>query len=165
MHHDPDLQRHVHETGNHKRTITLLKRWRWFGLFVMLPSLLATIYYGFIAADVYVSESRFVIKAPDQKAGGGGSMALTEARESLVACCTAVLQTRLEAGDSERCAQVLEVAAYAESPALASLAAAAEECLRRVPREVAASCAARGVADVGAALRALNDMRGQGKTI
>ena len=75
MHHDPDLQRHVHETGNHKRTITLLKRWRWFGLFVMLPSLLATIYYGFIAADVYVSESRFVIKAPDQKAGGGGTRA------------------------------------------------------------------------------------------
>ena len=74
MHHDPDLQRHVHETGNNKKTITLLKRWRWFGLFVMLPSLLATIYYSFIAADVYVSESRFVIKAPDQKAGGGGSI-------------------------------------------------------------------------------------------
>ena len=74
MHHDPELQRHVHETGNEKKAITLLKRWRWFGLFVILPSLLATIYYGFIAADVYVSESRFVIKAPDQKASGGGSI-------------------------------------------------------------------------------------------
>jgi capsular polysaccharide transport system permease protein len=40
---------------------------RWILLFVGLPTLLATIYYGFIASDVYVSQSRFVIKAPGQK--------------------------------------------------------------------------------------------------
>jgi capsular polysaccharide transport system permease protein len=40
---------------------------RWFILAVGLPTLLATIYYGFIASDVYVSESRFVIKSPGQK--------------------------------------------------------------------------------------------------
>lgn len=44
-----------------------LKRWRWFALFVIAPSLLATIYYGLIASDIYISESRFVIKAPDRK--------------------------------------------------------------------------------------------------
>ena len=44
-----------------------LHRRRWFLLFVALPTILATIYYGLIASDVYVSQSRFVIKAPGQK--------------------------------------------------------------------------------------------------
>lgn len=43
------------------------KKRRWFALFVILPTLLAAIYYGLIASDIYVSESRFVIKNPDQK--------------------------------------------------------------------------------------------------
>lgn len=41
--------------------------YRWFSLAVILPTLLFAIYYGFVAADVYVSESRFVIKAPNQR--------------------------------------------------------------------------------------------------
>ncbi len=44
-----------------------LKKRRWFLLIVALPSFLALIYYSFIASDIYVSESRFVIKSPDQK--------------------------------------------------------------------------------------------------
>lgn len=36
-------------------------------LFVGVPTLLALLYYGLIASDVYVSESRFVIKSPSQK--------------------------------------------------------------------------------------------------
>lgn len=44
-----------------------LKKHRWFALFVGLPTLLAIIYYGLIASDVYVSHSRFVIKSPGQK--------------------------------------------------------------------------------------------------
>jgi len=40
---------------------------RWFLAFVMLPTLLAAVYYGLIASDIYISESRFVIKSPDQK--------------------------------------------------------------------------------------------------
>jgi len=48
-----------------------LSRWlrkrRWFLLMVAMPTLLAAVYYGLIASDVYVSESRFVIKSPDQK--------------------------------------------------------------------------------------------------
>lgn len=38
-----------------------------FYVFVALPTLLATIYFGFIASETYISESRFVIKSPDQK--------------------------------------------------------------------------------------------------
>lgn len=46
---------------------TMLHRRRWFILFVVVPVILATIYYGFVASDVYQSESRFVIKAPSQR--------------------------------------------------------------------------------------------------
>lgn len=46
---------------------TWLKKKRWFILFVIAPTLLAALYYGLIASDVYISESRFVIKSPDQK--------------------------------------------------------------------------------------------------
>jgi capsular polysaccharide transport system permease protein len=74
MHHDPELQRHVEASASENKATKLLKRWRWFGLFVLLPSLLATLYYGVIAADVYVSESRFVIKAPDRKQAAGSSL-------------------------------------------------------------------------------------------
>ena len=44
-----------------------LKKRRWFLLCVAFPTLLAALYYGLIAADIYVSESKFVIKSPDQK--------------------------------------------------------------------------------------------------
>ena len=74
MHHDKELQRHVDATGTESKFAALIKRWRVFALVVLLPSLLATLYYGFIAADIYVSESRFVIKAPDRKGGGGSPL-------------------------------------------------------------------------------------------
>lgn len=34
---------------------------------VLLPTLVATIYYGLIASDVYVSESRFVVRSPQKQ--------------------------------------------------------------------------------------------------
>jgi len=49
-----------------------LKRLRskhWFALVVLLPALLALIYYVFVASDQYLSESRFVIKNPTQRPG------------------------------------------------------------------------------------------------
>lgn len=45
-----------------------LMKYRWFALFVVLPTLAAAIYYGLIASPVYVSQSTFVIKSPGQKA-------------------------------------------------------------------------------------------------
>jgi capsular polysaccharide transport system permease protein len=44
----------------------IIKR-KWFLLFVVLPTIVATLYYGLIASDIYISESRFVVKSPDQK--------------------------------------------------------------------------------------------------
>lgn len=54
---------------------TWLKKRRWFIAFVIVPTILAIVYYGLIAADIYVSESRFVIKSPDQKRPQLGSLA------------------------------------------------------------------------------------------
>lgn len=44
-----------------------LRKRRWFLIFVVAPSIFAAVYYGLIASDIYISESRFVIKSPDQK--------------------------------------------------------------------------------------------------
>ena len=52
----------------------LVKR-RWILLFVVLPTMLAVVYYGLVASDVYTSESRFVIKSPDQKRSQVSSLA------------------------------------------------------------------------------------------
>jgi capsular polysaccharide transport system permease protein len=52
-----------------------LRKRRWFIIFVILPTVLAAIYYGFFASDIYVSESRFVIKSPSQKQASMSSLA------------------------------------------------------------------------------------------
>lgn len=57
------------------RTRRWINRQRWFILFVILPVLASTVYYGFFASDIYVSEARFVIKAPDQKRATSSTLA------------------------------------------------------------------------------------------
>lgn len=44
---------------------------RLFLIAVILPTLLATLYFGLLASDVYVSESQFVIRSPDKPASSG----------------------------------------------------------------------------------------------
>lgn len=79
MHHDTELQRLAVEVGTEKQGGLLgklgarLRKWRWFALFVIAPTAIASLYYGLIAADVYVSESRFVVKAPDKRNSSMGS--------------------------------------------------------------------------------------------
>ncbi|WP_088183175.1 Wzz/FepE/Etk N-terminal domain-containing protein [Sphingobium sp. Z007] len=54
-------------TSRRSSILAWVKKRRWFVALVILPTLLAALYYGFFAADIYVSESHFVIKSPDQK--------------------------------------------------------------------------------------------------
>ena len=35
---------------------------------VVVPTLVAILYFGFFASDVYISESRFVVRSPDKPA-------------------------------------------------------------------------------------------------
>jgi len=64
-------------------TATQLRNWRQFlkkrftqinRLFfitVLLPTFLSIIYFGLIAADIYISESRFVVRSPDRQVATG----------------------------------------------------------------------------------------------
>lgn len=50
---------------------------RLFLLAVVLPTLLASLYFGLIASDIYISESRFVVRSP-QKLGAAGFGAILQ---------------------------------------------------------------------------------------
>ena len=54
---------------------SMFYRHRWLFLFVGLPTLFATFYYGFVASPIYVSQSSFIIQAPGQKATPSLSLA------------------------------------------------------------------------------------------
>lgn len=57
------------------RYLRYAKRHRWFLISVVLPVLLSGIYLFLIASNEYVSESRFAIKAPNQRSGQISSFA------------------------------------------------------------------------------------------
>ena len=42
-----------------------------FLLTVVLPTFLATVYFGLLASDVFVSQSQFVVRSPDKPAASG----------------------------------------------------------------------------------------------
>lgn len=48
-----------------RKRIRRLDRLAW--VLVVLPTVLAALYYGLLASDVYVSESRFVVRSPERK--------------------------------------------------------------------------------------------------
>jgi capsular polysaccharide transport system permease protein len=52
-----------------------VRRHRWFVLFVVMPVVTATIYFGSIASDIYESESRFVIRSPGQRSASTSTLA------------------------------------------------------------------------------------------
>jgi capsular polysaccharide transport system permease protein len=47
----------------------------WFSVFVILPTVLAALYYGLIASDQYVSESQFTVKSQNRQAPQVSSLA------------------------------------------------------------------------------------------
>jgi len=61
-------------------SVGFVKRHALFFVFVFLPTLVSLLYFGFLASDVYISESKFVVKSPEKPAinglgailGGGG---------------------------------------------------------------------------------------------
>ena len=50
-----------------------------FWLTVVVPTVLATLYFGFLASDVYVSESRYVVRSPEKPQKGGLGLLLGSA--------------------------------------------------------------------------------------
>src|SRR6266404_5727650 len=47
-----------------KRNLVLL-------LTVVVPTVAAILYYGFVASDVFISESRFLVRSPQHQSHGG----------------------------------------------------------------------------------------------
>jgi capsular polysaccharide transport system permease protein len=45
------------------RLLDFAKRNPWFTAIVILPTLIATIYFGFVASDIYVSEARYIVRS------------------------------------------------------------------------------------------------------
>ncbi len=78
---------------------SFLRKHRWFLLFVAAPTLIAAIYNGLIASDVFISESRFVIKTADDKGPRVSSLA-------------SIIQTTGLSSGQEQTNQIL---AYAQS--------------------------------------------------
>ncbi|RQU80744.1 hypothetical protein DF049_07870 [Burkholderia cenocepacia] len=55
-------------TGTKRGLIEQIKKInRLFALTVLVPTTIATVYYGLVASDVYVSESRFVVRSPQRQ--------------------------------------------------------------------------------------------------
>lgn len=50
-----------------------------FALTVLLPVVIAIFYYGFLASDVYLSETKFVVRSPEKPAGTGLGVLLKSA--------------------------------------------------------------------------------------
>jgi capsular polysaccharide transport system permease protein len=57
----------LREVARKSRRQPWLIKHRWLALFVGVPTILASVYYGMIASPVFVSQSSFVIKSPGQK--------------------------------------------------------------------------------------------------
>ena len=64
---NPSFPIEAETTTRHSALMEWVKKRRWFLIFVVAPTVLAAIYYGLLASNIYISESRFVIKSPDQK--------------------------------------------------------------------------------------------------
>src|SRR5215472_8187874 len=65
----PEADKRPHAAvGTHAARVVAVKSWLKrhviFALTVLVPTLCATLYYGLIASDVYISESRFIVRNP-----------------------------------------------------------------------------------------------------
>jgi capsular polysaccharide transport system permease protein len=54
----------------------ILRMNRLFLFTVLLPTIFAVVYYGFMASDIYISESRFVVRSPEREPSTGVSALL-----------------------------------------------------------------------------------------
>ena len=72
---NPSFPVEAEKTVRRSSLLDWLKKRRWFVICVIAPTILAAVYYGLIASDIYISESRFVIKNPDQKRGQVSTLA------------------------------------------------------------------------------------------
>lgn len=76
MYHDSKARWSISALGLRKRLPNI--HWLFFCT-VVVPTLAAIVYFGFLASDVYVSESRFVVRSPDKPSMTGLGVLLKSA--------------------------------------------------------------------------------------
>ena len=69
------MQNNLQGTNNFKARLSRVNAILW--CTVIIPTALAVIYFGLIASDVYISESRFVVRSPQRQAPTGLGALLT----------------------------------------------------------------------------------------
>ena len=74
---DPDGIARV-DVAAQPRKRTILSNWL-FLVTVAIPTLIAIVYYGFLASDIYISESKFVVRSPDKSTATGLGVILKSA--------------------------------------------------------------------------------------
>jgi capsular polysaccharide transport system permease protein len=84
---------------------------RWFALLVVLPTLLVGAYYAFVAADIYESEARFLVRSRSSGGSSGGG-ALDAAGGGRAAALAGALSGARPGGDEARA-----IVSYLESHA------------------------------------------------
>lgn len=77
------------------KRLAKLKSKHWFILIVVLPTLLASLYYGLIASNQYISQSRFVLKSVNQ-------------RQAQLSTLANLVQTAGLSGGQEQASQVID---------------------------------------------------------
>lgn len=65
------LRRNINEVRLEKATRLLRRMNPLFLATVIVPTIVATIYFGLIASDVYISQTQFVVRSPDKPATSG----------------------------------------------------------------------------------------------
>lgn len=73
-----------------------------FWLTVVAPTLLATLYFGLLASDVYISESRYVVRSPEKPKKGGIGLLLGSAGFSTASEEVRAAQGFIESRDALR---------------------------------------------------------------
>lgn len=73
-----------------------------FWLTVVIPTLLATLYFGLLASDVYISESRYVVRSPEKPQKGGLGLLLGSAGFSTASEEVRAAQGFIESRDALR---------------------------------------------------------------
>jgi capsule polysaccharide export protein KpsE/RkpR len=55
-----------------RRALEFARRYTLFTVCVVIPTLLASLYFGLFASDIYVSESSYVVRSPNKKTTSSG---------------------------------------------------------------------------------------------
>lgn len=67
----PDLLDQQHEMNREEKLRRFASEYRYWLIFVVVPTFIAALYFTFIAADIYVAEAKYIVRMPADKSAAG----------------------------------------------------------------------------------------------